>query len=868
MNPDPDNLPPKLAHRFLRWFLRDDLAEEVEGDLEEKFYQTVEEYSLSRAKRNYWYQVFHYLRPFAIQNLVTFHNPTHYAMYKSYFKIGWRNILKYKSYSLINISGLAIGMAVAILIGLWVHDELLFNKYHENYDRIAWVMQNQNFEGKIQTWRHQALQLAPELRDNYEVYFEHVIMSSFPQRRVLRQNGKQMIKKGLFMESIAPEMLTLRMLNGTRQGLVEPNSVLLPLSTVRAFFGDKDPLDQILMLGDQEVKVTGVYENLPDNSSFAEVEFIAPWELHIKNLPDDLTWGDSWFQTIVQIADQAEIAQVSEAIKDAKLKRAQGRVAALEPELFLHPMDKMHLYSEFEQGTNTGGRIQYVWLFGTIGVLILLLACINFTNLSTARSERRAKEIGVRKAVGSRRSQLVSQLFVESLLIVSLAFAVAILLVWLILPFFNEVADKEINVPYLNPQFWLIGLSFILLTGTLAGSYPALYLSSLKAVRVLKGSSRVGRLAALPRKVLVVVQFAISVSLAIGTMVVFQQIQFVKNRPIGYNIDRLISVPIRSKEVNQRFNVLRNDLLQTGAVEEVAKSGSPITEVSAIHSGIGWRGKGSEMQDEFVATSVSYEFGKTIDWEIVEGRDFSRAFTTDSMGVIINETAVKYMGFKNPIGEEVRKAGENYTIIGVVKDLITQSPYAPTKQTLFFIDEVGTRGVHIKLNPRVSISDALASVEAVFKKYDPANPFEYEFADEGYAKKFATEVRVGKLASFFAILAIFISCLGLFGLVSFVAEQRTKEIGIRKVLGASVANLWQLLSKNFLGLILIACLVAIPLAYYFARDWLQDFEYRTNLNWWIFASAALGALVVTLLTVSYQTIKAATVNPVKSLRSE
>ena len=871
MHRDSDHLPPQLAQRFLRWFLREELAEEVEGDLEEKFYATVEAGSLRRAKLNYWYQVSHYLRPFAIRNFTSMYHPTHYAMYRNYFKIGWRNLFRHKGYSFINIGGLAVGMAVAMLIGLWIYDELSFNKYHDNYERIAWMMQNQTFgEEGIKTWQNQAAQLGPELRNNYGTYFEYVITTSFPQRRTLRQGDKALVKMGLFMEPAAPEMLTLRMLSGTRQGLTEPGSILLPAATARAFFGDQDPIDQMLLLGEQEVKVTGVYADLPDNSSFADIDYIAPWELMAKDLPDWLGWGNSWFQTIVQIDKHAEMNQVSTAIRDAKMKRVMEEDdARFKPELFLHPMSKIYLYSDFEQGVSVGGRIQYVWLFGIIGVFVLLLACINFMNLSTARSEKRAKEIGVRKAVGSLRSQLIGQFFTESMLIAVLAFAIALLLVQLTLSSFNEVAGKEINFPLLSASFWLLGLSFVLLTGVLAGSYPALYLSSLRTVRALKGTFRTGRRAILPRQVLVVIQFAVSVILIIGTLIVFQQIQFVKDRPIGYDVDRLIGVPIRSDEVNEHFGSLRHDLLQTGVVEEVAKAGSPITGAAITNSGFIWKGKDPDMQDEFVTMQVSHEFGKTVGWKIIKGRDFSREFSTDTLGFIINEAAAEYMGLENPIGESV-KWGENgtYTIIGVVEDMITQSPYAPVRQMIFYIDEVLSRGVHIKIKPDIGTQKAIASIEAVFKEHNPADPFEYEFANEQHAQKFATEVRIGKLSGFFATLAILISCLGLFGLASFVAEQRTKEIGIRKVLGASVAQLWQLLSRDFLVLVTISCLIAVPIAYYLLDGWLQDYEYRIELHWWVFAAAGLAAIVITLLTVSYQTIRAALTNPVESLRSE
>ncbi|MEQ9438734.1 MAG: ABC transporter permease [Cyclobacteriaceae bacterium] len=864
-------IPPQLARRFLCWFLRDELAEEVEGDLEEKFYITIEQSSVRSARANYWYQVFHYVRPFALRSFKSTYPLTHYAMFQNYFKIGWRNLFKKKGYSFINISGLAIGMAVAIMIGLWVYDELSFNTYHENYDRIAWVMQNQTFSGTgIQTNNNEPLQLAPELRENYGTYFEHVTMATFLQWRTLRQGEKVLTKTGYFMEPSAPEMLTLHMLSGTRNGLNDPHSVLISQSTAQALFDDQDPIGEVIQISEQfEVKVTGVYEDIPSNSTFAGMQFLAPWELNESSLPDWLGWGNNWFQTIVQIAEHTDMSQASAAIKDAKKKRVtEDEGAEYNPQLFLHPLSRLHLYSEFEGGVSVGGRIQYVWMFGIIGLFVLLLACINFMNLSTARSEKRAKEIGVRKAIGSLRRQLVHQFFTESILIAALAFVVALLLVQLSLSSFNEVADKEIGVPWLNPWFWLLGIGFMLLTGLLAGSYPALYLSSLGAVRVLKGTFKAGRMASLPRKVLVTVQFAVSVSLIIGTLVVFQQIQHVKNRPIGYNMNRLLTVSL-SSAVNEHYDVFRNDLLQTGVVEEVAKSESPITDSYITNSGLTWQGKDPGMQEEFVSMRVSHEFGKTIDWNIIEGRDFSRDFASDSMAFVINESAVEYMGLKNPIGEQVDWGSSGtYTIIGVVEDMITQSPYAPVKQMFFFINEDRSSMANIKIKPDVSMPEALATIEQVYQQHDPLEPFNYSFVDEQYAKKFGNEVRIGTLAGFFASLAIFISCLGLFGLASYTAEQRTKEIGIRKVLGASITNLWQLLSKDFLGLILLACVMAIPLAYYFARDWLQNYDYRTDLHWWIFALAGLGALMVTIITVSYQAIKAAQLNPVKSLRSE
>ncbi|MCW3116040.1 MAG: FtsX-like permease family protein, partial [Chitinophagaceae bacterium] len=512
--------------------------------------------------------------------------------------------------------------------------------------------------------------------------------------------------------------------------------------------------------------------------------------------------------------------------------------------------------------------IQYVWLFGIIGVFVLLLACINFMNLSTARSEKRAKEVGIRKAVGSLRTQLVVQFFSESLLVALLAFVLSIVLVQLILPFFNEVAGKKMSILWANPLFWLLGIGFSLITGLIAGSYPALYLSSFNPVKVLKGTFRAGRLAAIPRKVLVVVQFTVSVILIIGTIIVFRQIQFAKSRPIGYSRDGLITLPMVTTDIHNHFEVVKNELVNSGAIASMTEAGSPTTAVWSTNAGFDWKGKDPGLAVEFPNIDVSYDYGKTVGWQFKEGRDFSREFLTDSTAFVLNETAAKFVGIKNPVGETLKWDGVPFKIIGVIKDMVVESPYAAVRPTLFHLSTYPGSVVIAKINPTASVSDSLRKIETVFKKYNPAQPFDYQFVDEEYAKKFGNEQRVGKLSSFFAALAIFISCLGLFGMASFVAEQRTKEIGVRKVLGASVFNLWRLLSKDFVLLVLLSCAIAIPIAYYFLHEWLLRYEYRTEISWWIFAASCFGALIITLLTVSFQSIKAALMNPVKSLRTE
>jgi ABC-type antimicrobial peptide transport system permease subunit len=794
-------------------------------------------------------------------------------MLKNYFKIAWRNLIKNKAYSAINIGGLAVGMSVAMLIGLWVHNELTFDKYHKNYDRIAQVMQHANFNGKVETQTANPALMGPELRNKYGSDFKYVVQSSWTGSHLLSVGNKHIVKVGNFFDTEAPEMLTLKMLKGTRAGLKDPYSIMLSASTAESMFGKEDPINKTIKLDrNTDVKVTGVYKDLPDNTSFREIKIMMPWELWLIQNPWtkqlDEPWGSNYSQTFVQIADNADMEKVSAKIKNTKLNNVSKEEAKYQWVVFLQPMRKWNLYSEFKNGVNVGGNIQYVWLFGIIGIFVLILACINFMNLTTARSEKRAKEVGIRKTVGSLRWQLIRQFFAESYLIVLIAFALCLILVVLLLPLFNEVAGKQIGVPWHNPGFWLFSISFILITGLLSGSYPAFYLSSFQPLKVLKGTFRVGKFASIPRKVLVVTQFTVSVILIIGTMIVYQQIQHAKNRPTGYIRNGLITLGME-EEIRNHYEAIRTELKNSGAIEEMAASNSPLTQIRNTNGGFDWEGKDPNMAVDFPNNIVSYEFGKTVQWKIKAGRDFSRDFATDSAAFIINESAAKFFGFGNAVGKVLKWNGEPFTIIGVVSDIMQESPFYPVRPTLYHTRSYDNMfNLILKLNPEQNTRQSLSTIEQILKKYTPAVPFDYKFVDEEFGAKFRAEERIGKLSSYFAVLAIFISCLGLFGMASFVAEQRTKEIGIRKVLGASVTNLWQMLSKDFVLLVVISCVIAAPVAYYFMDGWLQKYDYRTTITWWVFVAAISGALVITLLTVSFQAIKAAIANPVKSLRTE
>jgi len=792
-------------------------------------------------------------------------------MFKNYFKTAWRAIGKSKAHSFINIIGLSLGMAVAILIGLWMYDELSFDKNFQNYDHIAKVIQNVTNNGEVQTWQSVPYPLAEELRKNYGSDFKHVVMGVNWGEHLLTFNEKKLNENGIFFEKEAAEMLRLEMVKGS-SNLDDPSSVLLSSSAAKACFGNQDPINKLIKIENYPpAKVTGVYKDLPHNCTFADLNFISTWDFFynnedVKSIKDP--WRPNFADLFVQLNDNADINNVSAKIKDAKLKKVNAQLQKMKPALFLFPMSDWHLRSEFKDGVNVGGAIQYVWMFGIIGVFVLLLACINFMNLSTARSEKRAKEVGIRKTIGSLRGQLIFQFFSESFLTVLFSFALSLLLVQLALPFFNRVADKQMSLLWSNPFFWLLCAAFIIFTALIAGSYPAFYLSSFKPVKVLKGTFKAGRFAALPRKVLVVVQFTVSVALIIGTIIVYKQIQFAKDRPVGYTRNGLVTIYSMNDEIRNHFSAVKDELLRTGVVASIAESGAPTTAIWGSSSGFSWKGKNPNLSVDFGTVNASYDYGKTIGWQIKQGRDFSKDFATDSSSVILNEAAVHFMGLKNPVGETLMRLDKPFTIIGVINDMVMESPYDAAKPIVYSLSSDQGNVAIIRINQNISAKEALNKIEPVFKKFNPEEPFEYQFVNDDYAKKFGDEERIGKLAGFFAFLAIVISCLGLFGLASFVAEQRTKEIGVRKILGASVFNVWNLLSKDFVMLVVISFFIAIPLAHYFMHKWLQNYEYRTQMSLWIFAASIAGALLITILVVSFQSIKAAIANPVKSLRME
>ncbi|HEY2348701.1 MAG TPA: ABC transporter permease [Puia sp.] len=794
-------------------------------------------------------------------------------MFRNYLKIAWRNLIKSKTYSFINIAGLAAGMAVAMIVGLWMSDELSANRQFKNYDSIYQVMMHQTFDGKRGTQTALPYPLGEELKAKYPD-MKGVAMCDWGRDHSLVYGDKKLSKFGHYIGEDAVNMFSMSILSGDKNPLHNLHSIVLTDETAKALFGNENPLDKIVRVDNTvDLKVTAVVAKFPRNSTLS-FDYLMPFYLqetiysYIKQY-HKTNWGNNSWQIFVQLNDH-----VTEKNMDAKIKNVvishftdENTLKSIKPEVIVQPMAKWRLYNDFENGVNTGGFIKYVRMFGILGLVVLLIACINFMNLSTARSEKRAKEVGVRKAVGSDRKQLIRQFLSESMFISALAFLFALGIVALVLPYFNKLTEKEMSLQITSPLFWIIMITFTILTGLLAGSYPAFYLSSFNPVKVLKGHLNIGRSDALPRKILVVVQFASSVILMIGTIIIYQEIQHGKNRPIGFDNKGLISVDW-SDDIGKNYTALQADLLSSGAVISICKSNSPPSDIYSNNNG--WEWKGSQPVEKtviFSTIATDYDYTKTLGMKLIAGRDFSRDYA-DSNSVILNQAAVKRMGLKNPVGEMLKWNDKNMTVVGVVPDVQMQSPFQPISPLTIIFNKDWTGYVNIRMNPNMSASDAIKRIQPIFDRYNPAFPFIYRFADVEYAKKFNYEELVGNLAAIIAVIAILISCLGLFGLASFTAEQRIKEIGVRKVLGASVLNLWQLLSKDFVKLVLISCIIAVPVAYYFMNEWLKDYQYKIDIGAGVFVAVIAISLVITLVTVSFQAIRAAMANPTKSLRTE
>jgi putative ABC transport system permease protein len=789
-------------------------------------------------------------------------------MIRNYLKIAIRNLMRNSVYSFINITGLAVGIACSILIILWVYDELSVDRFLPNHEQLHQVWLNATYDNGTRSGQAMPLPLG-DLLSNADSRIKNVAVSNWGEGVLLTVGENKFNKVGKSVSDPFLEMFQFEMLQGDRAtALDEPMSIVLTESTAKALFGDDEPLNKLVRVNNQDnLVVTGIIADLPKTSTF-RFDYLMPFAYYestqswVKASRD--YWDNFAFQYYVELQPGAAYTDVEESIRN--LLDGHTTVTT-SPKLFLHPLGKWWLYSKFENGKIAGGNIEYVKLFAIIAAFILIIACINFMNLATARSEHRAREVGIRKSVGSGRRDLVVQFIGESLLITLVSFLIGLVLVELALPFYNELVGKELRIDYSNPAFFGIAFLLILITGFLAGSYPAFYLSSFKPVKVLKGKIQVGKSASTPRKVLVTLQFGFSILLIIGTIVIYQQIQHLKSREVGYDRENLMMV-WTTTETENHYNALKQELLQSSAVVSVCKSNSPITSIFANNIIDDWPGKQPDQRIEFATIATDYDYTKTMGIKLIAGRDFSPEYKSDSLAIILNQAAVDVMGLTDPIGATVKIWDTPVQVIGVIENVLMERPHEPIKPLFIIYDPGWSSTINVRLARNTDLKDAISQVETLFRKYNPAYPFEYRFADWEFEKKFIGFNRIGTLANLFSVLTLLITGLGLFGLAAFTAEQRTKEIGIRKVLGASVSSVVLLLSKDFSRLILVAFLIAAPLSWWAMSTYLQRYPYRIDINWWIFPATGLFALLVALLIVSSQAIKASTTNPVDSLRSE
>ncbi|MDR2234241.1 MAG: ABC transporter permease [Tannerella sp.] len=777
----------------------------------------------------------------------------------------FRNLRRGGFYSVINIGGLAIGMAAAILILTWIHHEWSYDRFHAKEKQLYRVWYRVKWE-TLEARPNTSFSVAPILRDDYP---DIVSVTRAPSQNTLFTVDNFSFRvPTAFVDSVFLDMFSFPLLLGNAAtALNDPLSVILTEKTAKRLFGSDDPMGKSVLINNKDLmNVTGILKDIPKNTVF-EFEALIPIAFAESHNMYNAWIGNAIIPTFAEIHPQANKDSVNKAISGIIRERSENEV---DGEIFLFPLSESHLYSKSENGILTGGLIDTLRIFGLVAFSILLIACINFMNLSTARSEKRAKEVGVRKVMGGNRLSLIRLFFSESILLAFIAGLISVVIVLIALPAYNSLLGKQLSLDLTDYRVWLAGLAFVLFTGLLAGSYPAFYLSSFMPVKVLKGVFRGKRQVIAPRRILVILQFTVAIVLILSTLVIHRQVRYAESRDNGYRKDQLIYHPM-SGDIGKNYELIKHDLLASGAATSVTRTFAPMTQGWANAVGVKWRGE-PESKIPIDLFFTDDDWLKTVGTTVVEGRDLNFAdFPTDSTAALLNETAVKVMGFEDPIGEEVEPWSGKVHVVGVIKDFILHSPYEPTVPMIIVGSGANSgmlRTLHIRLNQANPTADNLAKAEAIFKQYNPAYPFEYQFIDDEYARKFQQEQTIGSISTLFAVLTIFIACLGLFALVAYMAETRKKEIGIRKVLGASVGNVMILLSKEFLIMVLVSIAIASPVAWWAMSRWLTSFAYRTNIPWWLFVVVGVISLGIALLTVGFQAVKAATVNPVESIKVE
>lgn len=788
-------------------------------------------------------------------------------MFKLNFKIALRNLWKNRASSLINISGLAIGLASCLLLLLYVSYEWHFDKQGKDSNQIYQVLINFEKPEGTTTGLQTPGVIGPVLKQDYPG-IEAMSRMNYGGPRLIANGLKSFKKNGRFADPDLLNIFDYTFIAGDQKtALNGPDHIILSESTAMVLFGHTNVLNKTLLFDHKvNLKVTGVIKDLPDNAS-SNFDFLMPWSL-LEAMDESVkkpNWTNNQWITLVKLNPSADPVEINHRIKGLIQKNA----ANVKSSPFLFSFSKLHLYDTFNNGVNIGGKIDQVILFMGLAIGILLIACINFMNMATAKSEKRAKEVGVKKTIGATRGSLITQFLMESMVLTFCSAVIAMALIEFFLPVFNNILGIELTIVYSNPMIWVSLIFVVVLTGLVSGSYPAFYLSSFHPVQVLKKKFGSRGLSSIKlRQVLVIGQFSFAVILMISTAVIYKQIQYIKNRPVGYRLDQLVEMP-QEGELQARFELFKEKLLQSGAVTAVCQTSGTMSDSNSDFWGLEWSGATDEDKHiVFYQMATTYDFAKTTGLKIIAGRDFSRLFASDSLGVMLSQLAIKKMNLKDPIGKVVRYQGQLCTIVGVFGDFTWDSPFKTGKPMLISFNKKNGGMITMKLNAANPASANLAMIERLTKEFNPAYPTDIKYVDRLFAEKLQTQKILGILSNLFGGLAIFISCMGLFGLATYSAEQRTKEIGVRKVLGASVSSLMQLLSISFLKMVMIAVVVAVPIASYIMSHWLKGFEFHTGISWLIIAGTAIGTIIIALVTVSFQAYRAANSNPVEALKYE
>ncbi len=791
-------------------------------------------------------------------------------MFRNYIKTTLRNLWKSRTYSFLNLAGLAIGLAFSALIFLWVENELGFNEVFKKHDYIYRVMENVDINGEIKTGGNTPGPLAQAIKEEIPGVKNSARLSWFmPQ--LIEWNDKKIREAGVYADPSFPDMMTLKFIEGNAPAsLNEPDAVIISESLAARIFDKESPIGKMVKMNAGEsfsvdglFKVTGVFKDLPANASYR-----FHWVSLYTRFEDRNEWIKPWTntltETIVELSPEADLNAVNAKISGF----LSSKVTGWNGKLILFSMNDWYLRNEFVNGKPEGGKAKYVYLFSVIAFVIMLIACINFMNLATARSEKRAKEVGIRKVMGSGKTKLILQFLGESLTMAFLAILIAIGIIYLSLPAYNELVQKELSVNLFTPVHLIAVLGIGLITGLVAGSYPAFYLSAYNPIKVLKGMKvKTSGGAVFIRKGLVIMQFTFSIALIICTLIIYQQIQHIKTRDLGFKKERLVHMQVPT-ELKKHFGVVRKQLLATGAVDNAAMSLHEPLHLYSNTSNFKWQGKDPANNVNINSNTVSAEYLSTMGMKLIGGRDFYQDSEADSNHIIINKSLADLMGAQGKAGSILSYGKYDFEVIGIINDYVYNDMYGSGMPTVFFLGPLAASSLTIRMKVNMDLSEALLKASDVIKANNSGLPVDFRFVDEDFNAFFQTETLTGKLSGIFSLLAIFISCLGLFGLAAYTAEKRTREIGIRKVLGASSPKLATLLSREFIQLVLISCAISFPLAWWMINSWLQNFAYRTEVHWWVFSVAGISALVIAILTVSVQAMRAALANPVKSLRTE